>query len=586
MPTIDETKIRAALRPTLSSKPEPRTAEMYARKRAIARANAAAKATTKAKKDDTTKEAKVPETTLKKLDKETILVTAENGTKHMITFVNGIPASVSGIGSLSKSFTDRFTQSQIDALSAVAYEQREEVRQSEITEAYEGWTDTINETLITSKPGEKLNTVHYRNSLTGDVSYAVSEGSRDTVFGIYSANALEYTSARDGKTYNRVLGVQVGEGGQFSMVEQTRYVMKDIKPRPDSELNDETPDLTFSDYTELYARGRGRNQAKIHEGVGLYNLSHREYLESVTQYYNRFKMVIPDAELQRSFAHVFFVKPQCNIRITSGAVMSGNSGENMQLDPAFSYAWNHSPEVVRELAANMTNSSTDFSFLLSNAAASFSLSDEYIDYESYGKGYTGYKVAFGRHDAESKTAGDFTVTFKDDNEFNIYRMIKLWVDYISGVYRGKYGPKDSMIKENILDYAGACYYILTAEDGETILFWSKYYGVFPTTIPSNQYSWSRGTLLSSPEIDIKFAYSFKCDYRIHTLVEFNRNARLQNSNLNTVAANTKGIRYEKTYNPETGYVGKTWVGAPFIESEVINGVQTFKLRFRQSGPLV
>ena len=118
MPTIDETKIRAALRPTLSSKPEPRTAEMYARKRAIARANAAAKATTKAKKDDTTKEAEVPETTLKKLDKETILVTAENGTKHMITFVSGIPASVSGIGSLSKSFTDRFTQSQIDALSS------------------------------------------------------------------------------------------------------------------------------------------------------------------------------------------------------------------------------------------------------------------------------------------------------------------------------------------------------------------------------------------------------------------------------------------------------------------------------------
>ena len=116
------------------------------------------------------------------------------------------------------------------------------------------------------------------------------------------------------------------------------------------------------------------------------------------------------------------------------------------------------------------------------------MNDEYINTDTYGKTYTGYKVTYGKHDVESKTAGTIDINFNDDAGFHIYQLIRLWVKYISGVYRGEFSPRNDDVFNKVLDYTGAIYYIITAEDGETILFWSKYYGVFPSTIPASA-SW-------------------------------------------------------------------------------------------------
>lgn len=537
------------------------------------------RATTDANKNSKKKtptEVKTPTPTLRKQNDHNIVVTDADGKKHRIYFILGVPARVSGIGSLSKTYTKPFSTAQIALLQTEAYSQQQEARKQEFEENYNSWIKNTAQSPSSGEADDATALVHYRKSLEDEpMAYVNSRPAQDAQYGRYRDTTE--TVERGDDTYSQM--ILDYEGSYGSIFDQTpnsgsyRYVHKNIVPKKDRDLNNEPRRLAYSDYAELYARGKDGNRERIHQAIGLIDMNQQEYLDYSSKYYNRFKMPVPDAQLQRSFAHVFFVKPSCNINMNEGVA---KSGDDMSLDQIFGYAWNHSPNIVKELSAGMSNSETQFSFMLSNAAASFSLADEYIDYDSYGTSYTGYKISFGRHDAESKTAGDFTVTFQDDNNINIYRLIKLWVDYIAGTYRGMYAPKDSTIAENIMDYAGACYYILTAEDGETILFWSKYYGVFPTTVPSTQYSWSRGTLLASPEIDVKFAYSFKEDYKVSTIVEFNRNANVQD-----FAVNNNHVWYEKTFNPELGSVGKTWVGAPFIESEIRNGIQTFKLRFRQ-----
>ena len=125
----------------------------------------------------------------------------------------------------------------------------------------------------------------------------------------------------------------------------------------------------------------------------------------------------------------------------------------------------------------------------------------------------------------------------------------------------------------ILDYAGAVYYILTAEDGETILFWSKYYGVFPTNIPSGQYSWAAGNVISNPQLDITYQFSFKEDFNPYSIIEFNANAN--------VGSNPK---YIPVYDAKLGHAGETWVGTPFIELVKNNNADcpyVYKLRFTQ-----
>ena len=209
---------------------------------------------------------------------------------------------------------------------------------------------------------------------------------------------------------------------------------------------------------------------------------------------------------------------------------------------------------------------------LSNFSNSFSLNDEFIENNTYGTTFTGYKIAYGKNNISSKTAGNFTITYSDDRNFHIYQLHRLWVEYINGVFRGTIVPLVADVFNKILDYTSAVYYILTAEDGETIIFWSKYYGVFPTTIPAGQYSWAAGNIITNPTIDIEYQYSFKEDFNPYTINEFNYNSRVESN----------GTKYVPVFDRKLNQVGTTWVGAPFIElHKGDGGIYEYKLRFRE-----
>jgi hypothetical protein len=214
------------------------------------------------------------------------------------------------------------------------------------------------------------------------------------------------------------------------------------------------------------------------------------------------------------------------------------------------------------------SSSHDLNPFLSNLAGSFEISDEYIKTIEHGETLTGYKVQYGRHNIESKTAGTFNINYVDDKNLSVYKLHKAWVEYISRVYRGALSPRHKYIQKKILDYATSVYYFVCGPDGSTILFWSKYYGVFPTNIPSSANSWSKGSMIKVPDYSISYSYSNKEDFNPAILVEFNQNSRGE-------------FNYKKEFIPELGQAGTSFSGNPFIESGFANGQSTFKLRFRE-----
>lgn len=301
--------------------------------------------------------------------------------------------------------------------------------------------------------------------------------------------------------------------------------------------------------------------------------THKKILTNDTKYYNRFKMPNPNLSLEKSFAHIFFVAPSCNILAdANGTLQSQYDGYGL-----FQYAHKSSPELLQELS-EINGRNNDFMMLLSNYVAGFSLSDEYIGNDTYGKGYTGYKIAYGKNNIESRTANSVDVQFVDDRDLHVYQLHKLWNEYISGVYRGEINPTMNSIVNKILDYTGAIYYFLTAEDNETIIFWAKYYGVFPTTVPSTQFSYSKGTLYSnagSETISVTYQYSFKKEFDPYIFTEFNYNS-------SDKVKSSGAVTYEPTYDPNPNYMGtgKTYVGSPFVE--LVNnkgGDYEYKLRF-------
>lgn len=316
------------------------------------------------------------------------------------------------------------------------------------------------------------------------------------------------------------------------------------------------------------------DMAEVRRSLNLLNKSvtpdrlRQLYMEN----YNRFKETYIDDMLNKTFAHVFFVRPNCNIFRTGTSILTKTMAEL----PDFYYAFKHNKLILQQLQQEYKGAPThQFMFYPSNKVRSFEVADEYILTDTYGQSRTGYKVPYGKHNVESRTADKFSCTYIDDNRLTVYHVHKLWMDYISYVYRGKIGPQQAYIINKIIDYATCVYYILCAEDGETIIFWSKYTGVFPIKAPSSSFSYTAENPggIQKPEINIEYQYAWKEDFNPLSLVEFNEH--------------TGNHTYQYTNSYQASKLGpaSTWSGCPFIETftGVGNGNNfIFKLRFNDN----
>lgn len=284
--------------------------------------------------------------------------------------------------------------------------------------------------------------------------------------------------------------------------------------------------------------------------------------------FNRFKTEFPDIELSRTFSQVFFTRPDLNI-VTNMGRGHFELHDQVTDDPVFYYLYKNNPNLLLSLTSDMSTEH-DFNTYLSNKAESFDVPDEYVRTVEHGETFTGFKVQYAKNNIESNTAGTISISYTDDKDLSIYKMHKGWLDYCSKVYRGILRPKDEYIYRKVLDYACSVYYFLLGPDGETILFWSKYLGVFPTNTPASSLSWTKGNNVALPNFSINYAFSIKEDFNPLALAEFNANS-------------SSDLTYRRTYEPALYTTGRTLSGAPFIETVLdASGQYVYKLRFRPS----
>ena len=284
------------------------------------------------------------------------------------------------------------------------------------------------------------------------------------------------------------------------------------------------------------------------------------------QRFNRFLIAFPNTALNKTFAHVFFTRPELNLYNSNGSALLPEVAN----DPYFYYLDKNDKNLLKSLTRNFS-AVHDFNPFLSNKAGSFTLKDEFIKTEEYGETLTGWKIKYGKHNIESKTADDFDIEYTEDSDYSILKLHKAWIDYISKVYRGEFSPTRNSISNRTIDYACSVYFFLCGPDGETLIFWSKYTGVFPTNIPSTAANWSVGDLTKMPKVSIHYEYSWKEDMMPTTLAEFNLNSAKDTNNT-----------YAKIYEPSLGSTGRTFVGTPFVETveNAHTGTYEYKLRFR------
>lgn len=288
--------------------------------------------------------------------------------------------------------------------------------------------------------------------------------------------------------------------------------------------------------------------------------------------YNRWKT--PDINLahNKGFTYVFFTRPDLNILLPQAS--GGGIHPQCANHTESAMTWMRNPELFKLLVdSGRIGDDNNFNMLLSNAVQSFPVQDEQLNTVESGKSWNDY-VAQYAESYTGRSAGEFDVTFGEDRLYSVITLIKLWITYMDNVARGAWLPSynltgqagtrgtpelhDSHVYTKTLDYACSAYVIRVGEDGSDILYWTKYFGVYPTNTGSSILSWNIGDPPGNrPSPNIRFKYYFKRDLSPISLLEFNHNARLREGE--------DTVMFESQWNDQIGHASRPYVGTPFIQ---------------------
>lgn len=269
--------------------------------------------------------------------------------------------------------------------------------------------------------------------------------------------------------------------------------------------------------------------------------------------YNRTKLPVADVEWRKGFRHLFFTRPECYVMCCDGGIRLCSQAAN---DEEFSSTYTRLPHIVQQLAPFYITGSfedeqgapygllTNWNYLLSNQSDGFNSTGTQMSIvENVGKSYGGFSINPAGF-ISSKVGGTFDVTFNETKNLECYEQLRLWMLYMDKEHKGQFAPSYNGYKyensfydpgvvvgtnkvlhpyDRAIDYAATLFDIITNESGTKILYWCKYYGIYPiSAIP--QLSNATNSPITGVKTTAQFRYMYKLENTNKSLLEFNYNA--------------------------------------------------------------
>lgn len=136
-----------------------------------------------------------------------------------------------------------------------------------------------------------------------------------------------------------------------------------------------------------------------------------------------------------------------------------------------------------------TDPACPFIHILTNRiTASIDIPDIAVDELETAQNMWGTRLLYPKSSMSSDEGLDFTCEFEDTKYLEIYHLFKAWDLYRQGKWWGIFSPDKSYIANKILYDQIAVYKFTIAEDGETLLHWCKWIGVYPKNISRSSFS--------------------------------------------------------------------------------------------------
>jgi hypothetical protein len=255
--------------------------------------------------------------------------------------------------------------------------------------------------------------------------------------------------------------------------------------------------------------------------------------------YNMWKEYNPNTAATPVHGHIFITRP--DLYLCNGGLSIRQEILNRNDELATIARTN--PQIFVDLMdKSRSGDETNINMYLSNQAYGISLSPASLGTVETSGDKRGYRVQYG---SKMRGTGNdvVTINFREDNMLTTTNTARAWMKYIDLVYSGLLSPK--LVSESgtgmpddschalfrRIDYMSSIYFIVTDAIGSNILFWRKYFGVFPISDNVNILSMTDNRITRPDKTDIQFQYQRFYDCRIKDLYAFNllTNERLLNS---------------------------------------------------------
>lgn len=296
----------------------------------------------------------------------------------------------------------------------------------------------------------------------------------------------------------------------------------------------------------------------------------------------RFGCMDPYNIVNSTREYVFFTKPDLNIysadkNLNSGAadINGGKVTVGLDKNPFFVYLHNHGYEqVLQQLCLSYSGGTGPFMNLLFNRRTSnIDLQDISSDDIETNMNYFGTKFRYRRGTEKSDEEQDFSCEFEDTANLEVYLLFKAYDEYERMKWYGLIAPRKEYIKNKVIHDQFGVFRFIVAEDGESILHWSQFFGVFPTNVPRSSFS-------DMPQDGhLKFTINFKAqfvsDMEPNTLSDFNHLISKYYTNFNNMA-DFNNIADAKIWDDSIQSVNGDKVIIPYISFDNQTNISGFR----------
>lgn len=250
---------------------------------------------------------------------------------------------------------------------------------------------------------------------------------------------------------------------------------------------------------------------------------------------NNRNKILQDIHSGFEFGYVFITEPELNLFEDRNTLSKTLDYEDGEIDENVARGILTDSEDLRILVQNnaelaryldstvpsLPDRDPKFVIPLMNLLSEMSSTDVEFSVKQSPANRRGISIDYPTNYMESLSGVPLELTFTTDRHDTVLKMIHIWTMYMTMIQKGYIRPRAEAILENKFESSCAIYHFVTAEDGETIKFWSKAIGCYPQNIPYSAKSFQRKRDISEDQISVSFYAPFFIAMRPSILMEFN-----------------------------------------------------------------